>query len=57
MDFIVGLLLMERRHESIFVLEDTLTKSAHFILVRMTFQVPDIARFVYQRYCEISWHA
>jgi hypothetical protein len=34
MDFIVGLPLMVRRHDSIFVVVDTLTKSAHFIPVR-----------------------
>jgi trans-2-enoyl-CoA reductase len=45
MDFIVGLLLTTRRHDSIFVLVETLTKSAHFIPVCMTYQVPDIARF------------
>jgi hypothetical protein len=44
MDFIVGLPLMARSHDSIFVLVDTLTKSAHFIPVRMTYQEPDIAR-------------
>jgi hypothetical protein len=30
MDFIVGLPLMARRHDSMFVVVDTLTKSAHF---------------------------
>jgi transposase InsO family protein len=44
MDFIVGLPLTARRHDSIFVVVDTLTKSAHFILVRTTYQAPDIAR-------------
>jgi hypothetical protein len=44
MDFIVGLPLMARRQDSIFVVVDTLTKSAHFIPVRMTYQEPDIAR-------------
>ena len=43
MDFIVGLPLTARRHDSIFVVVDTLTKSAHFILVRTTYQAPDIA--------------
>ena len=37
MDFIVGFPLMERIHDSIFVVVDTLTKSAHFILVRTTY--------------------
>jgi hypothetical protein len=44
MDFIVGLPLTARRHDSIFVVVDTLTKSAHFILMCMTYQAPDIAR-------------
>jgi hypothetical protein len=44
MDFIVGLPLTARRHDSIFLVVDTLTKSAHFILVRMMYQAPKIAR-------------
>jgi hypothetical protein len=44
MDFIVGFPLTERRHDSIFVVVDTLTKSAHFIPVHMTYHAPDIAR-------------
>jgi hypothetical protein len=44
MDFIVGFPLMARRHDSIFVVVDTLTKSAHFIPMRMTYQALDIAR-------------
>jgi hypothetical protein len=45
MDFIVGLPLTTRRHQSIFVVVDALTKSAHFILVHMMYQAPNIARF------------
>jgi hypothetical protein len=44
MDFIVGFPLMARRHDSIFVVVKTLTKSAHFIPVCTTYQTPDIAR-------------
>jgi hypothetical protein len=44
MDFIVGLPLTARRHDSIFVVVDTLTKSAHFMLVCTTYQAPDIDR-------------
>jgi hypothetical protein len=44
MDFIVGLPLTAKRHDSIFVVVDTLTKSAHFNPVRTTYQAPDIAR-------------
>src|ERR1700722_19728379 len=44
MDFIVGLPLTARRHDLIFVVVDTLTKSDHFILVHTTYQAPDIER-------------
>ena len=44
MDFIVGLPLMAGRHDSIFVVVDTLMKSAHFIPVCMTYQAPYIVR-------------
>jgi hypothetical protein len=44
MDFIVGLPLMARRHDSIFLVVNTLMKSAHFIPVHMTYQAPDIAK-------------
>jgi hypothetical protein len=44
MDFNVGLPLTERRHDSIFLVVDTLMKSSHFILVRTMYQAPDIAR-------------
>ena len=44
MDFIVGLPLTTRRHDSIFVVVDTLTKSAHFIPMRTMYQAPDIER-------------
>jgi hypothetical protein len=33
---------MERIHDSIFVVVDTLTKSAQFIPVRMTYHLPNI---------------
>jgi len=44
MDFIVGLPLISRRHDSIFVVVDTLTKSDHFIPMCTTYQAPEIAR-------------
>jgi hypothetical protein len=44
MDFIVGLPLTARRHDSIFVVVDTLMKSPHFIPMRTTYQELDIAR-------------
>jgi transposase InsO family protein len=44
MDFIVGLPLTTMIHNSIFLVVDTLMKSAHFIPVRTTYQALDIAR-------------
>ena len=43
MDFVVGLPLTSHRHNSILVIVDKLTKSAHFILVRDTYNVTDVA--------------
>jgi hypothetical protein len=40
MEFIVGLPLMARRHYLIFVVVDTLTKSAVFIPVCTMYQAP-----------------
>jgi hypothetical protein len=45
MDFIVGFPLTARRHDLIFLVVDTLTKSAHFIHVHIMYQAPDILRF------------
>jgi transposase InsO family protein len=44
MDFIVGLPLTVRRHDSIFVVVVTLMKSDHFIHVRTMYQTPNITR-------------
>jgi hypothetical protein len=43
MDFVVGLLLTSHRHNAILVIVDKLTKSAHFIPVRDTYDVTDVA--------------
>ena len=43
MDFIVGLSMTSRRHDSILMGVDTLTKSAHFIQVKANYQALDIA--------------
>ena len=40
MDFNVEFLITPRRHESIFVIVDTLIKSAHFIPIKVTYQAP-----------------
>ena len=44
MDFIVGLPLTARRHDSIFLIVDTMTKSTHSIPVHTTYHAPNIVR-------------
>jgi DNA-binding transcriptional regulator WhiA len=44
MDFVVGFLLTSHRHNVILVIVDKLNKSDHFILVRETYDVTDLAR-------------
>eukprot|EP00253_Pinus_taeda_P034729 PITA_34729 len=43
-DFVVGLPLTSWRHNAILVIVDKLTKSSHFIPVRDTYDVMDVAR-------------
>ena len=43
MDFITGLLMTWRQHDSIMVVVDKLTKAAHFIPVKSTHKTDDIA--------------
>jgi transposase InsO family protein len=45
---------MTRRHNSIFVVVDTLTKSSHFIPVHRMYQAPDIARVFISDI--VRWH-
>jgi hypothetical protein len=42
MDFVVGLLLTSHRHNGILLIVVKLTKSAHFIPVRNTYDVTDV---------------
>ena len=43
MDFVVGLLLTGRRHDSVWVVIDRLTKSAHFLPVRTDYSLDKLA--------------
>jgi hypothetical protein len=43
MNFVVGFSLTSHRHNAIPVIVDKLTKSAHFIIVRDTYDIADVA--------------
>jgi hypothetical protein len=52
MDFVVGFPLTSHRHNAILVIVDKLTKSSHFILVRNSYDVTNVARvFVSEVIC------
>ena len=52
MDFVTHLPRTSRKHDAIWVIVDRLTKSAHFLAVRMTFTLEEFCR-LYIR--EIVW--
>ena len=52
MDFVTHLPLTLSRHDAVWVIVDRLTKSAHFLAVRMTFTMKELCR-LYIR--EIVW--
>ena len=52
MDFVTHLPQTPQRHDAIWVIVDRLTKSAHFMAVRMTFTLEELCR-LYIR--EINW--
>ena len=43
MDFVVGLPLTRRKHDSVWIVVDRLTKSAHFLLVRTDYSLDKLA--------------
>lgn len=44
MDFIIGYLMIARKHDSIMVVVDKFSKEAHFIPVKSTHKASDIAK-------------
>ena len=49
LDFIVGLLCTQRGYDSIWVIVDRLTKVAHFIPVKTTYNGPRLAQLYMER--------
>ena len=52
MDFMVGLPLTRRKHDSVWVIVDRLTKSAHFLLVRTDYSLDKLVELYIK---EIVW--
>jgi hypothetical protein len=50
MDFVVGLLLTGHKFNSIWVIVDLLTKSAHFILVHTHYSAENYAKLYISRF-------
>ena len=48
MDFVSGLPLTRRKHDAIWVVVDRLTKSAHFLPIRMDYRVSRLAEIFQQ---------
>ena len=54
MDFVVSLPRTRRQHDSIWVIVDRMTKSAHFIPVKSTYRAKDYARLYIDEI--VRWH-
>ena len=52
MDFVIPLPRTQQRHDTVWVIVDRLTKSTHFLAVRMTFTLEEFYRLYI---CEIVW--
>ena len=57
MDFITGLLMTWRQHDSIMVVVNKLSKAAHFIPVNSTHKTDDITKIFMKEIFEIAWIA
>ena len=52
MDFVTHFPRTQRRHDAVWVIVDRLTKSTHFLAVRMTFTLEEFCQLYI---CEIVW--
>ncbi|WMV18912.1 hypothetical protein MTR67_012297 [Solanum verrucosum] len=54
MDFVVGLPRTRRQHDSIWVVVDRLTKSAHFLPVKVSYSVEDYAKLYIKEFVKVK---
>ena len=57
MDFVTHFPRTPWRHDAVWVIVDRLTKSAHFLAMRMTFTLEEILQVVHQRNRPATWSA
>ena len=55
MDFVVGIPLAWRKHDSIWVMVDRLTKSAHFLPVRTDYSLDKLEEFYIKEIVRFHW--
>ena len=55
MDFVVGLPLTGRKHNSVWVVVDRLTKSAHFLPVRTDYSLDKLAELYIKEIVRFKW--
>ena len=56
MDFVVGLPLIRRKHDSVWVVVDRLTKSAHFLPIRIDYALDKLAE-LYNGNSLVAWNS
>ena len=56
MDFVVGFPRTRSQSDSIWVVVDRLTESAHFLFIKSTYSVEDYAKIYIDEICESSWY-
>ena len=58
MDFVTHLPRTSQKQDTVWVIVDRLTKSAHFLVVQMTFTIEESRRiyiYIYMRDCPVTW--
>ena len=55
MDFVTHLPRTQQKHDAVWVIVDQLTKSAHFLAVRMTFAFLEILSVIHSRDSQATW--
>ena len=55
MDFVVGLSRTIQKIDSIWVIMDRLTESAHFLPIKIRYSLKKIDQILYKINCKVAW--